>query len=289
MRVLAEYVMKGRTEAVIAAVLATGTVLFAWVGAAVVALVTLRRGAVQGAQVLAWALLPAGVLAAMGDTGPVTTLLGATLVAAALRATNAWSWALLTASASGLLVALLMVSIGQGYSQQVVAIFGEVLTQLAEQATEPEQAAALLALTPNVQQVAGLLGMMNALSVALCLVLARWWQALLYNPGGFRTEFHQLRLTPQLTILLIVVGLLLSALGADYRLWATIVSIPFMFAGFALIHGVAAKKQLSGNWLGFFYIAWLFVDPLKALLLILAVVDSWIDFRGRLAASQPPQ
>lgn len=281
--------MKGRTEAVIAAVLATGTVLFAWVGAAVVALVTLRRGPLEGAQVLAWALLPAGVLAAMGDTGPVTTLLGAILVAAVLRASNAWSWALLAASLSGVLVALLMISIGQGYSEQVVAVFSETLQQLASQAAEPEQAAALLAFTPNVQQVAGLLGMMNALSVVLCLMLARWWQALLYNPGGFRAEFHQLRLAPQLTTLLVLVGLTLSAFGADYRLWATIVAIPFMFAGFALIHGIVAKKQLGGNWLVFFYIAWLLVDPLKALLLILAVVDSWIDFRGRLAASQPPQ
>lgn len=289
MRVLAEYVMKGRTEAVIAAVLATGTVLFAWVGAAVVALVTLRRGPVQGTQILAWALLPAGVLAAMGDTGPVTTLLGATLVAAVLRATNIWSWALLAASVSGVLVALLMISVGEAYSEQVVAVFSEALAQLASQTTEPEQATALLGLTPNVPQVAGLLGMMNALSVALCLVLARWWQALLYNPGGFRAEFHQLRLTPQLSTLLVIAGLSVSTLGADYRLWAMIAAIPFMFAGFALIHGVVAQKQLGGNWLVFFYIAWLFVDPLKALLLILAVVDSWIDFRGRLAASQPPQ
>ncbi len=58
MRALAQYVMRGRMQAVIVAAVATGSVLFAWLGAAVVALVTLRKGTNQGLYVLFWALLP---------------------------------------------------------------------------------------------------------------------------------------------------------------------------------------------------------------------------------------
>jgi hypothetical protein len=57
-----------------------------------------------------------------------------------------------------------------------------------------------------------------------------------------------------------------------------------MFAGFSLVHGFAALKGLRGKWLGLFYFTWFVVDPFKILLLLVVVVDSWFDLRGRLAA-----
>jgi hypothetical protein len=285
MRALAEYVMKGRAQAVIAAALATGTVLFAWVGAAVIALVTLRKGSGQGGYVLLWAMLPAVVMAAMGDTGPVTTLLGVMLAALALRSTSSWSWALVAAVISGLMTASLLLTFGRGYLEEILTLLGDTLAQLASKGGD----SAIMPAQPSVQQVAGLLGLSNAFTVVMCLILARWWQALLYNPGGFSTEFQGLRLPPQLTVGLLIAGLVLSMLGADYRLWAVIFAVPFVFAGFALVHGLAAKKQLNSNWLKIFYISWLLFDPLKALLLIVAIVDSWLHIRGRMAQSQPPE
>ena len=74
MRALAEFIMRGRTQAVAVSVLAVGTVFFAWIGAAAVALVTLRKGSTQGVYLLAWTLLPAAVIALQGsDLGPLTT------------------------------------------------------------------------------------------------------------------------------------------------------------------------------------------------------------------------
>lgn len=284
MRALAEYVMRGRSQAVIAAALATGTVLFAWVGAAVIALVTLRKGSNQGGQVLLWAMLPAVVMAAMGDTGPVTTLLGVMLAAIVLRSTASWSWALVAAVVSGIVTALVLMTFGRGYLEEILRLLGDALAQLASQNTE---SATSQVAQPTVTQVAGLLGLSNAFMVVMCLILARWWQSLLYNPGGFRTEFHALRLPPQLCVALLLVGLLLSTLGSDYRLLAVIFALPFMFAGLALVHGLAAKRQINSNILIMFYIAWLLFDPVKALLIIAAIVDSWINFRGRVADKGP--
>lgn len=285
MRALAEHVMKGRTQAVVVAVLATGTVFFAWVAAAVIALVTLRKGTVQGSKVLLWALLPALVIAAFGDTGPVTSLLGVMLAATVLRSTGSWSWGLVAASASGVVTAVSMAAFGRGYIEQILQVLAETIGQMSSQAGAEAGTSVVM---PSALQVMGLLGLSNGISVVMCLILARWWQAMLYNPGGFQAEFHQLRLPPLLTVGLLVVGLAISTLGADYRLWAMIFALPLVFAGFGLIHGLVAMKGLSNKWLGLVYICWLLLDSTKALLIVVAVADSWLDFRGRVAKGQKP-
>ena len=284
MRALAEYVMKGRAQAALVAAIATGTVLFAWVGAAVIALVTLRRGSSQGANVLLWSLLPAAVVAAWGDTGPITTLLGVMLAATALRVTSSWSWALMAAVISGVLTALVMITAGAGYVEMIVQLVADTIVELGKQAEISGQQAAAIP-QPTAQQIAGLLGLSNAFTVVMCLMLGRWWQGMLYNPGGFQKEFHQLRLLPPLTVVLLVAGIVLASLGADFRIWAVIFAIPFIFAGFALLHGVVAARGLTSKWLVIFYISWLVLDPVKVIVFVLVVVDSWINIRGRLAVS----
>ncbi|WP_019529781.1 hypothetical protein [Dasania marina] len=279
MRALAEFVMKGRWQAILVAVLASTTVLFTWVGAAVVALVILRQGFKEGFTVLLWALLPSIVMVVLGDTGPLATMLGTALLASVLRATTSWPLTLIAAVASGVLTGLALLAFGQAYIEEILRFVSELITQVQNQAAKGQQVAIS---APTVVQILGLLGLGNAITVTLCLILARWWQALLYNPGGFRQEFYSLRLTPPLTVLLLVAGIALSSLGADYRFWALICVVPFMFAGFALVHGLVAKKQMNGRWLGLFYIGWFILDPIKLLLLLVVVVDSWFDLRGRL-------
>ncbi len=282
MRALAEYVIKGRTQASLVAVFATASYFFSWVAAAVIALVILRRGISEGNRVLVWALLPAFLLAGIGETGPVTTLVGAALAASVLRATVSWSYALLTTVAFGILTAVVLMTFGQAYIEQMLHLSDEFFQELQRQSKaqgKPEIEVVL----PGAMQIAGALGFMKAVAIVLCLILARWWQASLYNPGGFQTEFHSLRLAPSVTVVLLASGLGLSLLGADYSYWALIFAVPMVFAGLGLVHGLCAQRQVNSNWLVFFYICWLFLDPLKAGLIVLAVVDSWMDFRGRLA------
>ncbi len=300
MRALAEYVMKGRSQAVLAVVFATGTVLFAWVGAAIIALVTLRKGTTQGAYLLFWGLIPATVLAAWGDTTPITTLLGVTAVASVLRVTSSWSWTLMAAVFSGLVTAYLMLTVGSGYIELMLQLLGDAFAEMGKQSdtlAQKELADGIVQSAPAVKaggipiptatQIAGLLGLSNAFTIIMCLVLARWWQALLFNPGGFQAEFHGLRLSPQSTSVLLAMGILVSLMGPDYTFWAIIFAVPFIFTGFALIHGLAAQRQIKSSWFVLFYCSWLVLEPVRALLLILAVADSWLDIRGRLASGGP--
>ena len=55
---LARIAMNGRFRALLLAVACFGTMLFAWIGAAIVALVPLRKGIQEGVWLLLWTGLP---------------------------------------------------------------------------------------------------------------------------------------------------------------------------------------------------------------------------------------
>ena len=67
MRALAGFVMRGRREALLVAVVASVVPMFFWVGSAAVGLLTLRRGGAEGGFVALWAL---GMLVALGAIQP---------------------------------------------------------------------------------------------------------------------------------------------------------------------------------------------------------------------------
>ena len=106
MRPLAEFIMKGRLQAVAVAGLGIGSLMFAWVGASAAALVTLRKGMTEGAFVVFWALLPAIAVALYGqDVGPLCMLLTTAAAAEVLRSRRSWPLALASAVLGGMLSA----------------------------------------------------------------------------------------------------------------------------------------------------------------------------------------
>ena len=285
MRALAELAMKGRTQAVLIAVLCIGSVVLAWVGAAVVALVILRKGINQGFVVLMWSALPALYITFWwGDTGPLSSLLGAAVVASVLRETVSWPLALMAAAFCGLLTSGGLVTLGSGILEQalqLMAQFQKLMLDMLEQ-SGAGQGVDVQAALPTAVEIAGVLGLSTTYVVIFAVMLARWWQSLLYNPGGFKSEFLGLRLPPLMTSLLIAVGVAVSILGPEYRFWALILYTPLVIAGFALIHAVMKAKSMGKGWLVLFYAGWLLLYPLQLGLLLLAVADSWVHFRGRL-------
>ncbi len=59
MRILAEFIMRGRVQAITVVVLASAVPMMFWLSAAAVSLVLLRRGLNDALSVIVWALLPA--------------------------------------------------------------------------------------------------------------------------------------------------------------------------------------------------------------------------------------
>ncbi len=80
---------------------------------------------------------------------------------------------------------------------------------------------------------------------------------------------------------LALVAVALVALGAQYRTWAMISLLPLNFAGLALVHARAKGHGQGTGWLTGFYLAWLFLDLVKLMVVFAAIADSWFDFRQR--------
>lgn len=278
MRALAQYVMRGRREALLVAVAAATVPMFFWLSAAVIGLVTLRKGVREGGLILLWALLPTIVAAYFGEIMPMAALLGVTAAAWVLRLTVSWPWALCSASVVGLMLGGGMITVGRGYVAGVEKLFAELMRDIAQQATVDAPVHALLKV-PSAGDIAGMFGVVLAVAVVLGLILARWWQATLYNAGGFRQEFHALRLERRQVLGLLLVAFGFVALGEGFRFWVWMPLVPLMFAGIGLVHALLAQRGM-GMWLGFFYAALLLFAPLKQFLVVLAAMDSWIDIRG---------
>ena len=280
MRVLAEYVMRGRNQALLVSVIGASTLMFSWISAAVLALVTLRKGPREGMYILAWAALPAGfLLAVFNDVSPLSMIVGTTALAVLLRWSVNLPLTLLGASLVGAVTGLGLLWLGTNYLEQLAAQFAELFAGFEEQLSQGEQKVELQ--PPGPATIAGMLGLMNAVTCVLCLLLARWWQASLFNPGGFRQEFHSLRYPPAWAAGLVLLMLVISTYGLAFRPWAVLFAVPLSVAGLGFIHARAARRGQGAAWLTVFYLLWLVLDPVKLIVIGVAVADSWLDFRSR--------
>ncbi|HEY6131296.1 MAG TPA: hypothetical protein VIV27_04720 [Halioglobus sp.] len=280
MKGLAEFVMRGRWQALLVTVAGAGSLLFCWISAAALALVTLRKGAGSGVWLFVWALLPAGTLLyTFGDSGPLALLTGALVLALVLRNTVSLPLAVLSAVGVGAVTGVALMGFSGAYLDQMVTYFGEFLSNLEQQWSQGGQAVEIP--RPDATQVAGMLGAGTATMSVLCLLLTRYWQAALYKPGGVGEEFKSLYYPPMVSVVLILATLALLSLGPQYRTWAMNCLIPMNFAGLALVHAYVELRGRGRGWLTGFYIAWLVFDPVKLLVVLLAIADSWLNFRRR--------
>ena len=280
---LARWVMRGTPQAAGAAALAAIIPWLCWVSAAVAALVTLRRGLGPAMPVIVAAALPAGWWWMQGDTIPLASLLLVTLMATVLRSRMRWSETLIFGALVGAVMVQLGIFLPPGGAEPLLDQLRQsspeierMLADLTEQGVATERLAALL--------IGGVTGLIVMLASVACLALARSWQAGLYNPGGFRGEFHALRLSGReliLLVVLVVLGMVFALPALTMLAW-----VPLLVSGVALIHGLIGLKGMNGLWLVAFYVLLLTTWPMILIVLLLGFIDSFADFRGRLARSQ---
>lgn len=276
--------MRGRVQAAVVAIAGSW---FPLVSPATVALVALRRGPVDGALILLWALLPVMLAFFVSDMGPfmpAITLAGMLVCyggALLLRAFGSWQQTLLGLVALSTLAAL---AIGYFVADPVADVtreMGELFGEM-QKASTPDVAFT----APTSVFVLGLAAYVLVISSLLSLVLGRWWQALLYNPGGFQGEFHALRLAPMAAV--VCVGAMVYCLvkGLDYTVWSSVFGMPLLVAAVALVHHLVTLKNKSMHWLVVFYLALLLIRPLSMLLAIVGLLDAWLNLRRRVASGR---
>jgi hypothetical protein len=274
MRGLAEFVMKGRKQAIMAVLLLGLIPLLNLLSPVLVGLVVLRKGFQEAVQVLVWAILPIGGWALAGDPVPLIMLLGITGLAGLLRSSESWEFTLLAAIAVGVCVEIYL----RLQPAVLDLIFLQMQPYFEANAIQGEQLDALR------DVMTSFMGAVYMFLSIILLMLARWMQAALFNPGGFQKEFHGLRVEQKVALILVSCMMLANFEILIPQTWMLYLVLPLMFSGIALIHAVVAAKKLSSLWLAVLYA--LIVLPLIAnLLVLLALLDSWYDFRTRLTKS----
>lgn len=283
MRALAEFIMRGRMQAIVVVAGSAALPMLFWLCAAAGSLVLLRRGLNDALGVLVWAVLPALAWWYFGDPRTLLVLLGTFGLALLLRSQNAWPRVMLCSVGLGLLYA---VALGAVFGEPIAALATElqkVLPDMLSQAYQQlsvEERARLEALLIPV--LTGLLAALLQIVTLLSLILGRYWQALLCNPGGFGLEFRALRFSPVLAMLLLAGMLFGPSLGVQMAMLAPLCSVPLVFAGVALLHGLVSQGRMQRFWLvGLYVTLVLFMQVIYPLLAVMAIVDSLFDFRGR--------
>lgn len=274
MRGLAEFVMKGRKQAIMAVLLLGLIPLLNLLSPVLVGLVVLRKGFQEAVQVLVWAILPIGGWALAGDPVPLIMLLGITGLAGLLRSSESWEFTLLAAIAVGVCVEIYL----RLQPAMLDLIFLQMQPYFEANAIQGEQLDALR------DVMTSFMGAVYMFLSIILLMLARWMQAALFNPGGFQKEFHGLRVEQNVALILVSCMMLANFEILIPQTWMLYLVLPLMFSGIALMHAVVAAKKLSSLWLAVLYA--LIVLPLIAnLVVLLALLDSWYDFRTRLTKS----
>ncbi|MBV1876275.1 MAG: hypothetical protein KUG79_01410 [Pseudomonadales bacterium] len=235
---------------------------------AVISLVVLRKGMLEAGWVLIWACLPMlGYFAFNLDITPVYALASMVALAYVLKITASWAFTLAALVIFSIVGALIFeASASQLLNDYVGLVFKDLVLKDAEQAYD---------------LFFGMLALGFALNLLVFLILARWWQGELYNPGGFGQEFRALRIPPMFSAVL--VGLCLSAYGiGELVRWGQLLVLPLLIAAVALVHWLAKDKGLSRSWLVSFYLLLIFMFQfIMPVLIVAGLMDSWFGLREK--------
>jgi hypothetical protein len=306
MKALAGFIVSGRFQAILSAslcgmlafVLPPFSTLTNYLGAAVVSLVTLRIGVSQGLLVMVAATVITMLFYRLMGVAPatiaVTVLLlwvPCWLISLVLRRTVSLAGALLAAAVLGLVALALIYAVAGDPAPWWYEHLLLIRSALEEAGLFPQGVSVDTLLQDLSRLMTGVVVASLALGAVCSLLVGRWWQAMLVNPGGLHSEFCSLRF-PQTTGLMVlglmIVTRFIRGPASDMSAQGVLVMlVPYLFAGLAVLHGLVARHGRGKGWLIALY-ALLGIIPQTALLLSgLGLVDTWVDFRRRLGGGKP--
>ncbi len=290
---LASYAMRGPLQA---ALLATLFLLLAivfppaaWLSGAIVGLVFLRKGHNEGLKVFAFAAVIVGAFTFWLGGSFISGLqlvtvfwLPVIFLSISLRETVDLGKTLLIAGILAIVTVLgmylLMADPAAFWEKMVLDQFP--IDQISQQ-MQIEDTVLREAIARSSAMMSGAFVTVMMLGTIISLLLGRYWQAALYNPGGFRTEFHSLRLGGLAAVFAISVSVLAVIIGLPVFVNVAPIAIAvFFFQGLAVLHGLVGIRKMSGGWLVGIYVLLLFLFPHTMILLgALGMADNWLNIR----------
>ncbi|EXJ16284.1 hypothetical protein [Imhoffiella purpurea] len=296
MKGLAHFVMRGYSQAaLVASVSALLSILMPLLGlisSATVGLVTLRKGARPGVLLMLSSTLAAGLFAFLGLGSPWPALgmllifwLPVWLLSVVLRFGRSLDFTVQLAGIGGLMLVLgmhLLVGDPTAYWQTLLEPVRQSLVK--DGLIEAGSSQTLFAEMGRWMTGAFAAGLV--LQTLVGLFLARWWQAVLFNPGGFGIEFRALgvgRVAGAAFLALLAWVLIGHGSGIAAGLLPVLGAL-LLLQGLAVAHGVRQLYGAPRGWLvGLYVLMVLFMPQMGLLVACLGLVDVGLDIRGRVA------
>lgn len=274
-------------------------------GILIAAFVTLRKGVVEGAILTLAATLPCGLsLYHLGNhdlaSTPALILLG--VGATALINVLTWTFAVLLRrhqSWSSLfqlsaLLSVLAVSIVHLVYPDISEWWVNVLTRQAQlvagtlknaSAGMIDQQAQVEAIKLVSEYATGMLAATVLFFTMTQLVVARWWELVVFQSGSLRKELQSIRLS-HLAGILFIVSLVLAYYGNIVVIDVMpILYLLFSVTGLCIIHFVFGLMRTPATWIWMLLIYAILVFTVPAsffFLSVLGLIDIWLDIRKRL-------
>ena len=246
-------------------------------------LVTLRRGWRAGLLVLLWVALPGLVLSVLYHWGPYDILLARFalmwLFAGLLYQYESWTLLLEVAALLGALVIAVFHFIVDNpatwwslWLHRSYSLFDNQIGLQLPSGLDIKQGIAVAS-----KYASGLVALLILLGTTMQLLLARWWQAKLFKPGGLRREFSHSHQSSG-GLYLAIGGARLADAAAIVPDLIPVLFLPFLLAGLSLLHCLSALAGLS------FFLGWIvcfvFFLPVLVVLLYPRFSDSWLIFEN---------
>ena len=209
----------------------------------------------------------------MGDPSSTNAVLGAAILAYVLRVTLSWELTLATTLVLSVIASLVFQYTASDVLILFVNLYIEIQKQFSVEMTYESAEGQFL----------GGFAMLQAYMMFAFLILARWWQSQLYNPGEFKLEFHQIRVTPIFGSAILILIIACVLFGESLSRWMPLLTMPLAVSGLAIVHWIVNYRSLSGAWVLVFYLLLIFFFQLiYPILTVLALLDGYLNIRQRL-------
>jgi len=285
---LATYIMRGRVQAmIVASSLALVSLMMPPVSvlsSATVALVTLRLGAFEGLIILGCSTLAASILGFFA-TGNfqfaflyvLVLWLPVWLISIILREGRHLSLAVEIATLLGVLGVIVFYL----FSSEPAGMWSAVLAQMIPADAPVAEIQDKIEIL--VHYMTGIVAAGSVLGLLFGLFLGRWWQANLFNPGGFKQEYLLMSTKTWLSIASVaIVGVALVTSGEVSEIaWNIIILLFILYTvtGTSILHTYFAKMKLGRFMVPMLYITLFLIPHLMLLVALVGVSDPWLDLR----------
>ncbi len=295
MKALAAYILRGRIQA--AGIVGLFGVL-GWIfpfsfllSSAAVALVVLKKDLREGLLVLIVAMFFCTFVAYVRFGTPVLAIMSALvlwlpvgLVAQVLRTGRSQTTVLIV-----IMIMSFLLAIGIRYFSggDIEVFWHDSLTKYANKIAivdkAERQADVIMVLSVIMNGfVAVSFGLMTMLSV----LLARWWQSLLFNPEGFGEEFRKIQMPILITVPILISAILVVVAKLPVPPYGIVLDllmiglVALMFHGLAIVHFFVREKRLGNGWLAGLYFFLIAASVyVISILAMLAISDSFSNYR----------